>query len=271
MHRPEDSLLEQALATFKRSATKLDWGALRDIAEPVTDDATFATTVSALSQIEIDSILMRHRLAIARADRYEALRSFISSWLAEEAEHSVVLRHISSLTGEPQIPYKMRIARPLAVTAVRKPSLLLGRLTQATPAAYCTVGAMQEFIAVTTYSHLARLAPDTRISHVLNEIAKQEARHMRFYRSAAIALLGTSPKIQRFTRWLITNFWHPPGMDLLGRATYEQSFECLLRNPLYTDRLQKVDSLTSSLPGLSDIHVMKSYLTSRGYLLTGID
>jgi len=152
--------------------------------------------------------------------------------LAEEGEHSRALRHLARSYGTSDLDIDARRWSRDVRAFFTWPSLYIGRSIPGLQAAYCTLGAMQELVALATYNHLAHLCADSSAASMLRAIAKQESRHMRFYRKAAEILLSASQAAQRATRILIGNLWRPPGMDLIGRGCYEDIFGpiCVIRH-----------------------------------------
>ncbi|TCC32462.1 acyl-ACP desaturase [Kribbella sindirgiensis] len=237
----------------------VDWTAVRQVSD-LDADPELGRMLLALSMIEADSQVMRRKLAASGADRSPELLEFIAVWLAEEGEHSRALKHMARNYGTTDLAIDERRWSRDIRAFITWPSLYLGRRIPGLKAAYCTLGAMQELVALTTYNHLAQRCDTSPVSSALRAIAKQESRHMRFYRTAAEIFLGASPAAQRTTRVLIGKLWRPPGMDLIGKGWYEEIFGPILRDPQYTSALLRVDRIVSALPGIGSISVMREYL-----------
>jgi len=243
----------------------VDWRSLQSSGFRGHDDS-FGRMLYALSLIEADSQTMRRRISAAGADRIDELLEFIAIWLAEEGEHSRALAHLSRMYG-----FKPTTTEPTR-TIVRDirslltwPGLYLARGLRGICAAYCTLGAMQELVALTTYHHMADMSDSAEVSDVLRAIARQESRHMKFYRTAAAIFLKDSRPAQRTTRLLISRLWRPPGMDLFGEGVYEDVFRPILMEDAYTSKLLRVDKVVSALPGIAPVSVMAPYLMSQGF------
>jgi len=205
---------------------------------------------------------MRQKLSITRADRNEELMEFIAIWLAEEGEHSRALRHMAKLLGTTSIACDRR--RPLrdVRALVTFPFLHAGRFIPGLSATYCALGAIQEYIALSTYNHLAAHVHNSDCEQVLRRIAVQEAGHMRFYRNAAKIFLSESRTAQVSTSLLLRRLWRPPGMDLLGPEVFEKIFAPLLSDRQYRETLAFADHIIAGLPGMSDVRIMAKYLNS---------
>ncbi len=240
------------------------WRGLKSSEFRVADGST-GRMLYALALIEADSMTMRRRISAIGADRVEELLEFITIWLAEEGEHSRALTQMARMHGFELSSLATRKATRDLRTLATRPMLYVLRELRGICAAYCTLGAMQELIALTTYHHLASECESTEIGAVLKAIARQESHHMRFYRRAAELFLRDSRAAQRNTRILIQRLWQPPGLDLLGPGNYEVIFGPILGNSSYATRMLRVDQVASALPGLGDIRVAADYLDRNGF------
>jgi rubrerythrin len=252
-----------------------DWGPVAwrslESSEFRCDDPTTGRMLYALALIEADSMTMRRRISAIGADRVEELLEFITIWLAEEGEHSRALTQMAVMHGfELKSLATRRTTRDLR-TLLTWPMLYVLRELRGICAAYCTLGAMQELIALATYHHLAADCKSDEIRSVLQAIARQESHHMRFYRRAAELFLRDSKAAQRNTRFLIQRLWQPPGLDLLGPGNYEVIFGPILNDPRYAARLLRVDHIVNGLPGMSDIHVAADYLDEHGFRYDAVE
>jgi len=229
------------------------------------DDPSTGRMLYALALIEADSMTMRRRISAIGADRVEELLEFITIWLAEEGEHSRALTQMAIMHGfEPSTLATRKATRDLR-TLMTWPMLYVLRELRGICAAYCTLGAMQELIALTTYHHLAADCRSPEIRSVLQAVARQESHHMRFYRGAAELFLRGSRAAQRNTRFLVQRLWQPPGLDLLGPGNYEVIFGPILSDPRYATRMLKVDHIVNGLPGMGGIRVAADYLDQHGF------
>jgi rubrerythrin len=253
--------LRPFLNEYVRFWGPIDWSALRN-RDPLPQNPAMGRMLLALAQIEGDSQVIRRKLATTHADRNDALLEFIAIWLAEEGEHSRALRHMASLLGTTSVDYDRRCAWRDIRAFVTWPTLYAARLIPGLSATYCAVGAIQEHIALTTYNHLAAMIDDSECQNVLKRLARQECRHMRFYRHAAEIFLAESRCAQLYTSALIKRLWRPAGKDFLGSRVFEDIFAPLLSQRKYTDALASVDGVISRLPGLGDVRVMSRWLNS---------
>jgi hypothetical protein len=260
-----DSSLRELLDLYVESWGPVDWSSLKN-RTPLLPSPDIGRVILALALIEGDSQVMRRKLATTRADRNDVLLEFIAIWLAEEGEHSRALKHLARLFGTTSIDCDYR--RPLRDLRafVTWPVLHAARFLPGLTATYCTLGAIQESIALTTYNHVAALVDDVDCKEVLRRIAVQEAGHMRFYRHAARLLLSESRIAQLATSALIKQLWRPPGMDLLGPKVFSEIFAPLLSTRRYTDALASLDRTISQLPGLGNVKIISNYLQSTRFV-----
>lgn len=246
---------------YAKSWGPVDWSALKT-RNSMRENPTLGRMMLALALIEGDSKVIRRKLATTHADRNEVLLDFISIWLAEEGEHCRALTHLAKLLGTISIDYDERTIWRDIRAFVTTPALYIARVIPGMSATYCTLGTIQEHIALTTYNYLSTMIDDPDARTVLRRLAKQEVRHMRFYRQAAKLFLYESRSAQRFTKLLIERLWRPAGLDFLGSRVFESVFEPLLSQPKYTAALASVDDIINRLPGLGNLRVMSTWLES---------
>lgn len=233
-------------------------------------DADLGRAVWALSAIETDSRVIYRKLHIANLDRRKVIHEFNISWLAEEAEHGRALRFLASKLGITATPPD-RSARASIRAALAWPSLATARfLGPALEATYLTLGAMQEFVALTTYRKIADLIGDPNAASVLRRIAAQEGRHMHFYRGGALLFLAV-PWQAYVASQLIGRLWRPPGVDLLGITAWQSAFGPLLDQEDYRSRLLRLDDLLRQMPGFERSCLMQDFLRRHGYDITAME
>jgi len=230
----------------------------------LSQDANLARAVLSLSAIETDSRIIYRKLHVANLDRRQAIHEFNISWLAEEAEHGRALRYLAGKLGLREAPPD-RTARASVRSAFAWPSLAAARvLGSALEATYLTLGALQEYVALTTYRKLAELLDDPNAALVLRRIAAQEGRHLHFYRGAALVFLE-EPWHAFVASRLLRFLWRPPGIDLLGQAAWLNAFGPLLDHADYRSRLLRMDQLVRQMPGFAGLHLMEDFLSHHGY------
>ncbi len=258
MVRTDEAKLARLAEEYEIGTGPLDWRAILADANPAPDQ-TVARALLCLSGIEADSQVIYRKIRDARIDRNPYLRRFILPWLEEEAAHGHSLRHLAYLMGaSEESPRRARYSRKDALVL-----WVLGRtMAPAVRATYCVLGTMQEYIALTVYHEIASMIPDKESQLLLQSIARQESRHMRFYRGAAEVLLK-GPFVRGCTRWMLRQTWRPPGLDLVDRSTFFQTFGFLLGASLFRDKLCRVDRTVSALPGLNGLSLMSRWLDHR--------
>jgi rubrerythrin len=256
--------LRELVDSYTSAWGPVAWRSLKS-SEFRVEDQSSGRMLYALALIEADSMTMRRRISAIGADRVEELLEFITIWLAEEGEHSRALTQMARMHGFELSSLATRKPTRDLRTLLTWPMLYVVRELRGICAAYCTLGAMQELIALTTYHHLASECESTEIRSVLKAIARQESHHMRFYRRAAELFLRDSKAAQRNTRILIQRLWQPPGLDLLGSGDYEVIFGPILGDPTYATRMLRVDQIANGLPGLDGIRVAADYLDRHGF------
>lgn len=233
-------------------------------AEPDLVDTRRGRLLAALADIEDDSRFMQKKLRDMGALREISLIDFNNQWLCEENEHATALRALARKRGVEADPiehgYGARDPRAIwAVLAYRIGSLN----SEAITASYLAHGAVQEYIALSAYVLLAESAPTQNERDILRGIARQEGRHMKFYRTGALSIMSNGRKSTRsFVRWVFEKYWIPPGIELLGRSNWLRLFSPLLITDEARERLAGADRILQLFPGLEDIHVMGDFLSN---------
>jgi hypothetical protein len=83
---------------------------------------------------------------------------------------------------------------------------------------------------------------------------------MRFYRRGAEAVLDNDIRCQRFVKAVLSRFWRPPGVDLLGIDNWTRIFRRVLDDPTVLSRFRRMDELCGELPGLDGTRLMEPFL-----------
>lgn len=266
MGNKADNELAQLLDAYLANWGPISWRQDLSVAN-VSENVDLGQAILALSAIETDSRVIYRKLHIANLDRRQAIQEFNVSWLAEEAEHGRALRYLAGMLGVYSNPPDRR-SRSSMRSAFAWPSLATSRaLGSALEATYLTLGAMQEYVALTTYRKLADLIGDPHAAVVLRRIAAQEGRHMHFYRGAALVFLG-NPWYAYVASRILGILWRPPGVDLLGISKWLTAFGPLLADEDYRHHLIRLDQVLRGMPGFEEARPMEHFLDRYGYSIT---
>ncbi|MFJ7768025.1 ferritin-like domain-containing protein [Streptomyces sp. NPDC097107] len=210
--------------------------------------------------IETDSVVMRRKLAATRADRSNPIKQFNVLWLAEEAEHGRALSAAAERLGvRLRSPEKRPMLRDLRSVTTWPALYVSGALIPYLDAAYCVLGSLQEYIALTTYRRIAVRVGDEALYGLLHDIARQEGRHMRFYAESAKVLLS-EPSARWVTVTLINHLWRPPGVDLLGLEKWLNVFRPLFDDHEYVSNLLRVDQILGKLTHYAEVRPMRRFI-----------
>lgn len=244
---------------FMKDAGILTWD-LRG--EPVISNPARAAALAALADIEEDSKYMQRKLRLAGALKDSSLIKFNDQWLCEEQEHATVLRALARLNGWGGEPAKHGLKSRDRRSIVAYFSLRVGHLSpDGIAATYLALGSIQEFVALSAYVVLADTSARASETEILRGIARQEGRHMKFYRSGAQSLLSNgSPITRQFARTAIGRFWRPPGIDLLGIDRWLHSLGWIIEVPGARSRFAGMDRILHGYPGMEDLHPMSKFL-----------
>jgi hypothetical protein len=254
--------LEENLASFLQNWGPITWSSdlVRVGRRP---DQGLADMLAALSDIEDESFYMQVKIRYSGNERLAAVRSFNAIWLAEESEHARALAALSLCYGRATTRYRRRARWYTDTRSIKSvPVLKVGAAVypKGMLAAYLTVGGLQEYVALTSYNAIAELTGDPVAKDILSQIARQEGRHMRFYRRGAEAVLDNDVRCQRFVRTVLSRFWRPPGVDLLGVDNWTRIFRPVLDDPTVVSRFRRLDDLCGELPGLDGMRLMGPFL-----------
>ncbi|MEU6852844.1 hypothetical protein ABZ901_23310 [Actinacidiphila alni] len=268
MRKVQENQLQEVFDAYA-----ISWGPVRwrsrcaEIGNSGND--TYASILYALAAIETDSAIMRRKVHAIRADRANALAQFNILWLAEEAEHGYALRAAAAALGTPSLPSLARRNTRHLRALLTWPALYAGgMLVPHIEAAYCALGAMQEYIALTTYRRIGEKLGDPALDDLLKAIARQESHHMKFYRGCALILLN-EPGARRAVRLTISALWRPPGIDYFGLDPWLTLFGPLLRDPVYAERLARVDAVLGDMIEDRSVTPMRDFLHRVGPRLHG--
>jgi len=227
-------------------------------------NAYLARLFHALSRIEDEAFLMQIKIRAVGASCYSAIREFNAIWLAEESEHSRALAALSDRyggVGDWRPGPSVNISRRRLALALPRLFLIRTLPRESVLATYLSLGALQEYVALTTYNAAAELVGDDEPARLLlAAISRQEGRHMRFYRSGAEAILHESSISRTIVRIAAAHFWQPPGLDLLGFHTWCDTFLPLLEMPDVMEKFKRLDAVAGNLLGLEGIAIMTRFL-----------
>lgn len=245
--------------TFMKNAGIIAWD-LRD--EPFVDDPGVGALYNALAAVEEDSKFMQRKLHHAGILRDDVIREFNVQWLCEEQEHAIVLRALARTRGYAPESFDHRLRtrdRRATIAVLGLRSLRLHQ--RAIVGLYFAVGAINEYIALSTYVYLASRAHSDNERAILRNLARQEGRHMRFYRSGLQSVMQSSgPVTRRLVRTILLVLWRPPGIDLLSKDRWLTAFTPVLASSVARARLVEADRVLNTIVGLEGLNLMAGFL-----------
>jgi hypothetical protein len=248
---------------YLRSSGAVGWS-LAEVGE-IEIEPHVARVVSSLASIEADSTSQAAKIERAGFTRAPDVAAFLPRWYEEEQEHARFLFAVAEHCG---LPAPDQVRSSTAVDQRGQPAAsvlpLLGRLPGA-DCAYLTTAAAAECTARFVYSWLAaQFEPWPPVSDAFGSLARQEARHLGFYRTAAAVRLERSAMARLGARQIFARYWRPVGIDTLGWLAWFETFSPLIRDPVLQRRLLEVDRLVGSLPGFEGSEPMRSFLEEHG-------
>jgi hypothetical protein len=233
-----------------------DWDAVRrlPLAEGVVRSLRY------MQDIESHTIIYLRALLATRAIDDPEVAVFLACWVYEETLHGLALARFLEAAGRPLPPRpRPHGQEPLAQRLEGRATALMSRLWPDFCAVHMTWGAINEMTALTTYRRLAAVARHPVLSELLEQIARDEARHFYFYyRQAQIRL--ARPGAARVTRWLMDRFWAPVGSGVQPRG--ELLFLCryLFGGDDGRAAVRSIDDPIRRLPGLATARLMEGWV-----------
>lgn len=261
-----ESALEEGLEVFLRNWGPIDWrGLIDDIV--AHEDQELATMLQGLAGIEDDAFYMQTKIRHSGILRSPSVRQFNAVWLVEEADHSRALTALAAIFGSDHLPHRIdhgtfgRDRRSIAaIPGLRLASLYPNGIL----GAYFLLGCFTEYVAVTIYNAVGDLVDDRAGQEIFRQMARQEGRHMRFYRTGAEVILQQGRRTQLFVRTVAERFWRPPGVDLYGRDLWVRIFRPIIGDEQVRTRLLRMDDVFSTLPGLEGLNVVARFIDGLG-------
>jgi hypothetical protein len=252
---------DDLFASYSRQWGPVQWSRMADPAfEFECADRRFAGVFQKLSMIEGDSMYQARKVRRAGFGYWSGIADFLVLWQAEENEHSRLLRHVADHLGasgdlEPEHRLRDELLVPMTFVAT-----VAARAVPSLVGTYGALGAAQEHVACVTYRYLASQVETSELRRVLNDIARQESRHLRFYLGLADHALAASRCARRLARSLLVRYWRPPGIDVLGEKAFAETFGVLLDSEDYRTRLLGMDRMLDGVPGLDGLRLMERRL-----------
>ena len=227
----------------------MDWEYVARVG--VTDDE--AKCLRYMADIESHTILYLRDLLAGHTSRDAEVTSFLSCWVYEETYHGRAIDKLLTVAGRP--PEANRYEKTSEGASWREDleaflSHSAAKATKHFAAAHMAWGAINEMMAASAYTQLARHTKNKELSKLLLKLSKDERRHQSFYYSQAEKRLAASPVARFLAKLALSRFWTPVGMGV-GEADGIQ----FIASFLYDDEngaqeLRHMDRAMQKLPGL---------------------
>lgn len=246
------------LGRFMRHAGLITWVST-DLALARLDAQT-CRVLHVAAQLEDDTAITVRQGRTLGIERDDDIAAFLPVWDAEESVHADALRALlESQCYEPPLASPPSISRRRRVVA-RVPARFLGRLPQTT-FLFCVLGAAAEYLAMVTYTEVAKRIDDRNVVNLLHDIVRQEARHFAFLLAAAQQRGTTLSALHaRVARRVLVALWEPIGVPSLGRSSWDELFAPWIAEPHFAGRLRMMDRVVDSIPHLDGLHLMERFL-----------
>ena len=261
MSRDADSLTSNShthLDSFVARSGRVRWSP-SDFEDAVVPPE-FVPALAAAAFIEGETGFEVAKVRSAGLLRRPDIAAFIPLWLAEEDEHARALT------------FALR-AEPLAGRSSRRDSVLesarqrlspvggyLSRILPHNDVLFLGVGAGAEHVTKTLYRRIALRVEHPGLKRFLYRVAAQEARHMAFFRAAALFGSPPGPVEAAALRRMLVAGWRPVGMDRLGPKKWNDTFLPLLADDDSRRELQKMDRELDEIPLFRGLGLMGRFL-----------
>lgn len=244
---------------YLRQAGPIAWSGVELRSSRVDEDLARSLRVAAL--LEEDTAISARQARALGLDRLSDIGAFLAEWEREEAEHGLALRALLDCPGRtaPARRPKWMDLRRQGLAAL--PTTSLRRLPP-TALVFCTLGAAGEYLAIVSYTELAKRAEDRVLESLLRAIIRQEGRHLAFFLAAARARAHVMTPLNGWlARRALAAIWQPIGLTSLGAQTWQGECGGWLDDPHYVDRIRKMDHMIDAIPHLGGLNLMASFLS----------
>ena len=123
-----------------------------------------------------------------------------------------------------------------------------------------TFGVINEWTTQAAYARLRQLADHHVLDELLARVMKQEGRHIDYYLTRAIELLGDSRAAQRTTRGMLRRFWSPVGAKVMLDDDTRFLIGTLFGDAEGREMSARIDRRIDRLPGLEGLGLMAGAL-----------
>jgi hypothetical protein len=244
--------------SYQRRSGLITWD--RDALSSCVLDQEVSLILHAVALLEEDTAISSHQARSLGIDRAADIAAFLPTWEQEEAEHARALRFLLEKQSCSAPPARPRLASFRRRCIARVPGSVLDNLPQ--PAfVFCVLGAAAEYVAIVTYTELAKRVDHPAAAALLRSIARQEGQHFAFFLAAAKGRgEAMSTRSGRVSRRVLASVWEPPGVPSLGLAAWRTTFAPLLNSADFCARSLMMDRIVDSVPHLDGLHLMATFL-----------
>ncbi len=183
------------------------------------------------------------------------IRKFMDKWAHEEDLHGDLIHRFLEEAGQPtsdawfeKVKHEIPLGYKWRQALIHPLTKLFGEHFSAV---HMTWGAMSEYSTLCGYQRLWQMAGHPILEQLLRAIAKEEAIHSYYYWSIAQMRLAGSPFRQKFTRFIIKNYWRPVGQGLRTKNETRQTVHTLFSDKTgLQDVAERINVHLQRLPGL---------------------
>lgn len=211
-----------------------------------------------MMDIESHTLCYLQSVLNAGAGADPEIADFLGCWLYEESYHGRAIERFVKAVGH---DLSMNVCgRHTPTLLERLEAFGSGLVARLFPreflTTYMTWGSIQEHSTLFGYTNMARKTRNPVLAELLRRIAREESRHFGFYYYKAFQGLKNNPFQQRFTAFLLKNFWTPVGEGVKPRSETDFLLTYIFDGEDGKDAMARIDRSMQRLPGLSWFNLM---------------
>lgn len=221
-------------------------------------DEKFIPVLLYMRDIEVLTDIYYAELRRTPTGKDPIISKFMERWGIEEITHGEVINRFLNEAGidteknwKENVQSSMTVGYTISNYLISALATLVGRKFTAT---HMVFGAIHEMTTTIAYRRLAQIADHPVLSEIMSAIIREESAHTTFYRSVARIELKNSEISQKFSRFIVKNFYIPVGSGSKPKADTGYTLATLFSGENGMEMLtDNVTPRVQSLPGFDGI------------------
>lgn len=216
------------------------------------------------SDIEGQTIFYLRDLLNTKAVYDPDSAAFLTMWNYEEYFHAKALSDLLGVCGHPLNKKRISQVRSSSQWSETALAWLARIFSKLLPDSFLTLymawGAINEISTLRGYEELHRRTNNPALKILCERIARQERRHFAWYFNSAAERLTRSRSARWFVRSALRLFWTPVGAGVKRPEEVARLTQSLFPGHRGAELARDIDERIASLPGLSGLRLLSSYL-----------